>query len=228
SVVLCAFGRQIATLINALALTPYLWLLPIGVAAVGLYQVLNYWVVRKQDFGRIARTKMSQGIGSACTQVGLGLLGAGVPGLIIGQIVGQCAGAGSLLRYFWTYSRPGLGRAVNMATITSLALRYRRFPQFSVVGAVVNAIGLQLTIIALNVSHGAEVTGWYALSQRALGMPLSLLTTATAQVTLGEAAARRRAGGGLEELFWRIVRQQALLGVPIIVLAPLCPYLFGL
>lgn len=228
SVVLWRVGQQILILINVSALIPHLWLLPLGVVTVGSYQVFNYWAVRKQSFGRIARTKITQGIGSACTQVGLGLLGAGVTGLIIGQIVGQCAGMGALLRYFWMHSRQGLGKAANIAIIKSLAIRYRRFPQFSVVAAVLNAIGLQLTIIALNVLHGAEVTGWYALSQKVLGVPLSLLNTATAQVTLGEAAARRRMGRGLNKLFWRLVRQQALLGVPIIALAPLCPYLFGL
>ena len=46
----------------------------------GTYQALSYWAIRRRAFGRIARTKLSQGVGQVVTQVALGLARAGRAG----------------------------------------------------------------------------------------------------------------------------------------------------
>jgi O-antigen/teichoic acid export membrane protein len=65
-------GDAFVAAVKAPALRPYLWLLPLGFFGAGMYQVLSYWAIRKREFGRIARTKLTQGIGQVVTQVGLG------------------------------------------------------------------------------------------------------------------------------------------------------------
>ena len=84
-------GEHVVQWLNAPGLQPYLWLLPVGTLLVGSYQIFNYWAVRKQAFGAIARTKLYQGLGAALTQVASGFLKSGPLGLIVGQIVGQSA-----------------------------------------------------------------------------------------------------------------------------------------
>ena len=67
-----------------------------GLLGAGSYQALSYWAIRRRAFGRIARTKLSQGVGQVVTQVGLGLAKAGAPGLLIGDVIGRVAGGGGL------------------------------------------------------------------------------------------------------------------------------------
>jgi len=83
---------------NAPALRPYLWLLPLSLAAAGLYQVLNFWALRCKAFTSIAHTRLAQGMGTVASQVSIGLVTLGPLGLLVGDVVGRAAG------------RPGAGR----------------------------------------------------------------------------------------------------------------------
>ena len=89
-------GDALVALTKVPVLRPYLWLLPVGLAGAGAFQALSYWAIRRRSFGRIARAKVTQGVGQVAAQIGLGLLGAGAPGLLVGDVIGRVAGgAGS-------------------------------------------------------------------------------------------------------------------------------------
>ena len=80
SVLVWLTGDALVARAKVPALRPYLWLIPIGLAGGGAFQALSYWAIRRRAFGRIARAKVSQGVGQVATQIGLGLAGAGAPG----------------------------------------------------------------------------------------------------------------------------------------------------
>jgi O-antigen/teichoic acid export membrane protein len=210
--------------LNAPDLRAYLWLLPIGMLLVGSYQVFNYWAVRKQAFRVIAKTRLYQGFGAALTQIVCGFLKSGPVGLITGQIVGQSAGIVILASLF---RKPGF-RIPQVKSVEHVAKRYVRFPKLSILPAFVNAVGLQLPIIVLNTFYGNEVTGWFSLAQKVFGIPLSIISSATSQVLFGQAANHRRSRYEMESLFWKAIRQQSLLSLPLILLIPLTPILFPL
>ena len=79
----------------------YVWLLLIAVFGAGVYQTFRYWAVRKGAFGAIARSTISQGLGRGVAQVGLGFLGIRPLGLLVGQVLGQILGGGSLALITW-------------------------------------------------------------------------------------------------------------------------------
>ena len=215
-------GRYVVLWLNAPGLQPYLWLLPIGILLVGSYQVFNYWAVRRQAFGVIARTKLHQGLGAVLTQIACGFLKSEQMGLIVGQIVGQSAGGITLALLFRNQKFTNL----HISSVRCVAKRYARFPKLSILPAFVNAVGLQLPIVALNAFYGSAVTGWFALTQKILGVPLSIISHSTSQVLLGHAASHRRLRYEMEPLFWKTIRQQSLLGLPLALLIPLAPLLF--
>lgn len=222
-------GAQIVHWANASALRPYLWLLPVGVVMVGTYNVLNYWAVRKQDFTRIARTKLNQGVGSVTTQIGLGLLKSGPLGLLISRIVGQAAGITTLAMLAYKKDKKALG-AIRPSQMRYMAARYRRFPLFSSGAALLNALGLQIPVLLLSAFYGAQVAGQFALVQRVLGVPLTLIGTSVSQVYLSRAAIEARTDvEGLQRLFYSVAKRLAALGfIPAIVLFATGPLLFAL
>lgn len=215
-------GSQVVRWLNAPGLQPYLWLLPIGMLLVGSYQVFNYWAVRKQAFGVIARTKLYQGVGAALTQITGGFMKSGPIGLIVGQIAGQSVGGITLALLFRKQKLANL----HINSVRHIAKRYERFPKLSILPALVNAVGLQLPIVGLNAFYGAEVTGWFLLAQKIFGVPLSIISKSTSQVLFGQAANHRRLRYEMEPLFWKTIRQQSLLSLPLILLIPLTPVLF--
>jgi len=55
-------------------LADYLWLLPVALLGGGVYQCLSYWAIRRQDFRRLARTRLAQASGQVGSQVIIGAL----------------------------------------------------------------------------------------------------------------------------------------------------------
>jgi O-antigen/teichoic acid export membrane protein len=209
-------------LLNIQGLKPYLWLLPIGMLLVSSYNIFSRIVLRMKSYGVIAKTKLIQGFSAPLSQIMLGLVQAGSLGLILGTIIGQSAGIVTFYSSFKKQITPRL----QLHPLKNLAQRYKRFPQLSVIPALINAIGLSLPIFALNKIYGPEVTGFFSLMQRTIGVPLSIISTSTSQVLLSQAANFKRINSNMEPLFWKSLRQQALVSAPIFLLIPFMPYLF--
>jgi len=221
------FTDQIIGWVNAPALRPYLWLLPVGTGMVGTYQIFNYWAVRKRAFRRIARTKINQGLGSIVTQIGLGLLKVGPIGLLSGQIVGQAAGTTTLAALAWKQDGKAL-KAIRPSGLFRMAIRYKRFPLFSSWSGVLNTLSVQVPTLMLSFFFGSAITGLYALSHRVMGLPLHLVGQAIAQVffpTAVEAHQKNSIATITDAIFKRLV----LIGVPVFLLIGLAaPELFAI
>lgn len=210
---------QLAAWTDAPALSFYMWLLPIGLVGAGTYRAFNYWAVRAKAYGAIAQTKVSQSVGMTGSQIGLGAMGGGPAALIVGQIIGQSAGVGSLGRVVWRF-RVAL-RGVSWRRMRVVALRYRHFPLYSGPGTLCNSAGLYLPALFFAALYGPQVAGWYALAERVTRKPVSLVGRSVSDVYLGEASRYARENPrALRHLFKRIVSKLALLALgPTLLLA---------
>ncbi len=179
------FGFFLVRWLNAPLLQPYLWLLPIGVAGAGAYQILNYWAVRKKAFGEIARTRLTQSIGKVVTQVGMWWLGMGTVGLLAADEVGRAGGVGSLAI---AARNTGIAWRGAGAHVTHVAGRYIKFPIVTTWAGLFNISSLQLPALLLSAKFGPETTGYYSLGFRLLGAPLALVGVSIGQVLLARAA----------------------------------------
>lgn len=232
ALLLALFGPVFARLLGAEGLAPYWWLLPLGLLGAGVYQVLNYWSIRTEAFGALARTKLTQALGTVAAQLGLGLVTGGAFGLLAGDALGRAAGSGTLLRL--ARARPDWQwRQVSRRSLAEIARRYRRFPLLSSGSALLNSLGLQLALLLATILYTPVVTGHFALTQRIVGVPMTLIGTAVSQVYLAEAAKqRRRQREGLKRLYLKSSLRLFLVGLaPITLLAlagpPLFAFVFG-
>jgi O-antigen/teichoic acid export membrane protein len=202
------FNLQIVNAMKVPALRPYLWLLPLGVAMVGSYQVFNFWCVRKQAFGRIAQTKVSQGLSSVLIQIGLGALKFSPIGLLVGHIVGQAAGTTTLAVLAWKSDRGAL-KTISIKEMSCMGLRFRRFPLFSSWSGVLNNLSVQLPVLMLSYYFGPLTTGLYALGHRVLTLPMRFVGQAASQVFFSEAVDANRKGSlavTTKRIFERLVQ----------------------
>lgn len=220
-------GDQIGTWTNVPALERYLWLVPLGMLGTGIYQILNYWAIRKRDFSRIAWTRMSRGLGRAAIQVGVGFLHPGPLGLLVGHLAGETAGSVSLGLAVWNRDRDSL-RILSLYGICKAGSRYKRFPLFSSWAGLLDALGLQAPQILLAAFYGAEVAGWFALGQRVVAAPLNIVVDSVAQVYFGETARLPKDDPKtMKRLFLKLTGQLALVGgVPTVAICALAPWLF--
>lgn len=222
-------NNQIVAWTNATALRQYLWLLPVSILGTGGYQIFNYWAIRKQAFSRIARTKLNQSLALVVTQVSFGVLGFGAIGLLLGQLLGNVMGTTTLASLAWQNRRKAL-KTVSLTSIFQVAKRYKRFPLLSSGSALLDSLCSQLPTLFLSSLYAPQVAGLLALGQRVVGLPAHLVGSSVAQVYLGESARMAQdSPEKLSYLFWRTLKGQLVIGLPLIVLLALpAPWTFPL
>lgn len=218
-------GDEFFVAMKVPALVPYRWLIPLGFIGAGVYQAVSYWAIRHREFGRVARTKLTQGLGQVVAQVGLGVAGVGAPGLLMGDVVGRVAGGGGLA----LLALRGYRRArVTRASIVAAASRYRRFPLLTTWSGLLNVGSLQLPSVLFSASFGAAAAGRYALSFKMLVLPTMLVGQAVGQVFLSRAATLAREPERLRQLTERTALTLFACGLPVFgALALAGPQLFA-
>jgi O-antigen/teichoic acid export membrane protein len=230
-VIVWLWGDIVSAWLNTEALGPLLWLLPVALLPIGCNRTLTHWAIRRQAFGRIARTRLSQSLGQVATQAGLGYAVAGPFGLLVGQVIGQSAGITTLALAFHR-SEGWPWRAIRLRAMARAARRYGNLPTLATGAALLNGSARLLPTLLIAALYGAEVAGWFALAQRILQTPI-FLSTAVSQVYLGEASRLARSDrSGMDALFmattWRLLGFGVLsLGVVVIAGPQLFALVFG-
>ncbi|WP_138494500.1 lipopolysaccharide biosynthesis protein [Paenibacillus pinistramenti] len=120
-------------------------------------------------------------------------------------------------------------RAGHLSGLKEVAWRYRRFPQLSLASNVLNSIGVYLPTVLLASFYGAEAAGLFALGQRILGSPMTLLVSAVRSVYLAESSEYlQKSPDRLVPLFRRTVLHVLAAGLAIIILfVGIAPLVFG-
>lgn len=227
AVVLALFASELFALFGAEHLQGFSWVLVLGVLGAGAYQAFTYWSIRKQSFRPLAITKVTQGLMLAVSQVGLGLITKGPFGLLVGDVVGRSAGTGMLARL--SIPSIDLRSLRSWARVRANLVRYKRFPTFSTVSALLNSGGLQLPALLILSFYGPQVAGWYALTMRVFGLPMSMLGTSASQVYTSSIAELIRNREDPTRLFLRTSLRLLVIGLPISgLLAIVGPQLFAL
>jgi O-antigen/teichoic acid export membrane protein len=215
SAFVAAFGEGIVSLLHRPELMPWLRFVPPMAALLAGFMVLNQLAVRHRRYAAIGRRSLWQSGVMVTTQTATGLAGLQPGGLMLGMAVGQAAGLLSLL--------PGAGLASpagrqgrKWRSLKQALRDHRRFPLVLAPSGLINVLGIQLPVLILAYVYGSAVAGWLGLAQRVLGVPVTIVGTAIAQVYLGELAEIRRQGSPrAASLFDRTTRRLILASVPI-------------
>lgn len=179
------FGGWFVNLVKMGALQPWLWLVPPATFLWGLGSALTYWSVRQQAYRVNAVNRILQFGSQAGGQVGLGFLGAGVPGLIFGYLLGYVVRLGHFLVALpaGTVDRLRRQRAGSLWRVTRENWRYFAF---AFPAAALQSICQHAPAILLAALYGPALAGFFALSQRIMAMPVRILSEAASKVFLGE------------------------------------------
>ena len=180
-------GGALLAMIGAASLAPYVLLLAVGQLVGGAVTTMIAWAVRTRAYGEIAANRLAQSLVQAGAQVGFGLLGAGAAGLFVGTLLAGTAGSTRLARRAWRSSAASF-RSVTPAGIRAAAVRYRRFPILATPSNLLNQLSLQAPLLLMVALFGASVGGQFALAQRMVALPATLIAGAVGQAYLGEAA----------------------------------------
>jgi O-antigen/teichoic acid export membrane protein len=198
------------------------YMLPVGLAWLGSYYIMAALATREGAFKEIARTRISQGVSGPLSQILLGTLGTGTPGLVFGGIVGQASGTLLLLSSVALRQERWL-RQISWSGIAATARRYAEFPLFASWARVLDIAGGGVILyVLLSACYSSEVAGFMFLSERVIMRPLIIVSSSLLQVFTGEAGRSvSRDPGRLRGRFYQVVTRQFLLAASWILLANL-------
>lgn len=204
---------------------PAMTLLPALVLGLGAVQLLSMLATREQRFGLLAVSRVWQWGGAAIGQVGFGLLGYGVWGLLLAPLLALALAALWLLGPLRALLR-GL-RGVSLPRLRAVARRHRDFPLLNTPHAFAGAAQDTLTLLLVTAISGDAATGVWALAIRYLKAPATLVGAAVSGALypqLTQAASRAEA----REQVRRCIKSLLLMALPAAALLMLAgPALFA-
>jgi O-antigen/teichoic acid export membrane protein len=226
-IIILIFDDYLLAFFNATTISGYIWILPISFLGAGIYRSLNMWAVRKNYYKDIARTKLTQSISQIITQLVFGFVN-GPLGLIAGDAVGRTNGSGFLMKRAYYLEKKSFKR-VTFKGIINMAKRYKKFPLYSSWSALLNSIGLQLPSLLIVFIFGPIIGGLYALTQRVIASPLSMIGNTVAQVYVGEVSRLiHQDSNKIKKLFLKTTIKLFLIGLlPLSIIILIGPLVFG-
>lgn len=136
----------------------WLYLLPLSVLLMGFFQSFNYWNNRQKKYTNISIAKINQSLSNVGANLTLYKVQIPGYGLLMGFIFGQIILAISLI-YKTKLSLHKF--RVKKEAIKKVALRYIKFPLYSMPGALFNSLALQLPVLFIARIYDSTSVGFF-------------------------------------------------------------------
>ncbi|MEI9997273.1 MAG: oligosaccharide flippase family protein [Rhizomicrobium sp.] len=193
-------------------------LVPLSIAALGVQQVLRSWFLRSHMFAAVTVLLVVQAVVMVGLQIAAGFAwGSQAFYLAAASLLGTVVSTFVVLP---ALRREGLGRlrqAISRRRLAAVARRYRRFPLYTAPFSFIAQITQRGPILLLALLAGPAATGAFALAQRTIYLPITVVITSLSQ------AFYRRAAGKLHDpvvhgLVRRVLLALVLLAGPLFIL----------
>lgn len=202
--------------------------LVVVIFGMGVNKVVLSLLTYQQAFNKLGVSRVSLAACIAVAQVSAAFFFKDVSGLIYGQVLGVIAATG--LSLLWISSAWLKGSvSSSWQSARDLASQHKNFPKFSLPADLLNTAASQLPVIFIASRFGSEAAGWFALTLKMMGAPISLLAASVLDVFKEQAARDYRVDGNCQRVFLKTFYLLAALAiVPFVVFAFLAEWAFGL
>jgi O-antigen/teichoic acid export membrane protein len=224
------WGQFLFSLLNMENITSFFWLIPISLLAAGAYQVFNYYLIRLNKYKAISLSKINQSFYQIVLQISMSFLfGSTAIWLLLGDSIGRSAGVVSLMKEYLKSKNKIKFKIFKKNSLKWGLVKYKTFALQSTASGAFNTISLQMPILLIGALYDPYFAGIYLLSQKVIGLPITLITKSIGQVYYGEAASRLRDNPKSLYLFYKKTVKKLLLVsiLPFIIIALSAPTLFG-
>ena len=190
----------------------WLYFVPITVFLLGLWNVLNYYNNRKENYKDLRNAHIIRSIVLASTHLIIGFLKSGVTGLISGEILSKVSANSRLLKNILKDKL--LISKITKRKMVSMAKRYKNFPMISLPSSFTNELYANLFSVLLSSLYNVALLGHYYMAQRVLGLPSALLGISIGQVFFQSAVKEKEKTGQARVVFKSTVKKLFLIALP--------------
>lgn len=191
----------------------YWFALAIVALGLGANRLVLSLLTYQQSFNGLGVARISLAGCIAIGQVSAVYLVNDVSGLIYGQLFGVIAA--TVLAAVWV-GKPLVTAcaATPWKAIREVSARYINFPKYSLPAGMINTIASQIPVVLLASKFGGESAGWFALTLKIMGAPVSLLAASVLDVFKEQAARDYRETGSCRSIFIKTFKLLAVLALP--------------
>ena len=224
-ILVLVFNNYFVNLLDNKEIGVWLFFIPITVFLIGLWQLLNYFNIRKKQYRDIAKATIIKTIVLSTVQLSIGLIKSGVTGLISGQIISQLFANTKLLSNI--IKDKVLISKISKKKIISLAKKYQDFPKHDAPAALSNTAASVLPLILLPKLFGLAMGGYFFLAHKMIAIPSALIGKSISEVFFQEMSVKKNMRFKCWPFFIKTVKHLLFIALPISFFIVLFgPYLF--
>jgi lipopolysaccharide exporter len=216
------FSKDIEILLKAPGLSDYLFLLPLAIFANSVAYVFGFWLSRREQFGVMAKGNFYSSITGKASSIGLGLVSPTPFGLIFGTIVND--GTIALISFRKILTDFQIFRGVSFKKIRQVAIRYKKFPQYSAASNLTNTAATQAIPFILAFTFSPIVVGYYAMAQLIIRLPSKLMGNSLSSVFFQKACSEKNQSGSItsvvKSVHTRLTSYGIFICIVIIIIGP--------
>jgi len=226
---LWAGGDWLTATLGAESVAGFLFLVPLAMLFAAWMQIAQQWLIRKKEFGVVARSAVAHSLILNTAKSGIGWLHPVGVVLIVLATLGQALHAGllftgALRRYQGITAERDEGPGT---PLKELAHRHRDFPLYRAPQNAIYALSQALPILLLAALFGPAAAGFYALAKLVMGPPALLLGKAVSDVFYPKITEATHEGRDVGPMLLKATGILAIVGLaPVVVVVVLGPSLF--
>ena len=209
----------------------FLWIVPLGVFISGLYQIMSSWNSRYEFYRHLSKSVVLRSTIAVSTQISFKTLLNLSGGLVWGNLIA------STIATFYLIRKAIIMNTIVLANISTDKMKqnakdYDKFPKYQSFASLINALSTNAPVVLLSTFYSLEIAGYYALTNRVLMAPVSLISGSIRNVYYQKAAKIFSKGESIRELFLKTTFNLFKIGiVPFLLIAifakPIFYSLFG-
>jgi O-antigen/teichoic acid export membrane protein len=204
--------------------------LGIGTWLVANNQAMLAYATSYNAFGKAALAKVCSAGMIALSQLALLFFGAGEDGLIAGQMIGLTVGLFTGI-FLLAPPRPSISFKPTVSQLSYLR-KHQAFWRFSLPAGLLNIAAGRFPLLLIGAKYGLVAAGLYALTERVLTAPVSLLAASVLEVFKRQSVHEFQTLGNCKAAYRHTFKALVLLGccpaLIIFAFAPnMCALIFG-
>jgi len=221
------FEKHIIGVFNNQTLEAILYYIPISIFIFSINQTLNCWINRKKYYKKLAFSRIIQNSSIAGISLILGFLKLLNLGLILGQVIGQLISSIFLFQAICNKDRKNFYK-IKKLKVLILAKKYVNFPKYLIFAHGINGLSQYSAIFLLSIFFNSATVGFFMLTQRVIGIPMSLIARSIADIFRQEASFKYANDKECKDIYLKTLKKLFLVAtVPFSVFFIIAPELFA-
>lgn len=219
------FGPSILIFLNIEGLIPFVYLIPIGVLLMASEQSAYHWANKVERYKKMSLSKVFNNLSSGTLQIVFGFLKLEALGLLLAKLMGLFV---SFMILISTFSFSDF-LSYRWDEIKEVAKRYIHFPKYLMSAHLLNSIALNSPPIILAFYFNETEIGFFGLTQRAIMLPVSIVSRSVGDVFRQKAVDDLHNDGNCKKIYKQtffVLLVSAI--IPFVILLLFSPWLFKL